>query len=710
MKKILILLILVAPFLNLNSQEDRYEYYSIGMYGALNFNIHSASFSEMPGFPNCCQEFTGPFGLGPNFGILFDIPTNNLLTNSGIEIRLGFSTLDAEFNDPELSKSNVLVRDPNNPENSYMVNDIDINHNINTFQSLIGIEPGFRYTILNNLNIYSGFKLAIPISSSFNQKEELLGPDGIIFDNGQLTRNEREAEEIPEINPLHFSLFLGAGYELPLSEKLYLMPEIRLFLPLISVNGTDWFANHLQTGISLKYYLIPEYEKPIKKETVYSRDTLFVQKVGIEKPYTELINTTKEIEKIEFEEEIRELTLINEEYNTFIPQEVNLVAKITGDLVDVNKFIIEETEMEEGFPLLPFVFFRQNSFDLSNANQNLLSLGDEFSEKNLVWNTMEIYKDMLNIVAERMIQRPNSKITITGCNNNEGDEKNNTELSNQRANALKSYLVNERGIEEYRIKTVARGLPSVPGNPNNPDGVVENQRAEISSDDYELLKPVYLKDVVKKSNPPEVSIIPIINSDFEENEFEYNLTVSQSGKILREYSGNQSGDILTWEIIKEPIPKLEDDIIVELNANDKFDNKASDEWNTKLEQLTLTKKRYELQDDKRIEKFALILFDFDKAELSKNQKILLEEVKDRIEPESKIIIEGYADKIGDDGYNKELSRKRANEVKKYLNVKDSQLILKAVGNDIEIYDNNSPHGRGYSRTVIVKIETPVKKM
>ncbi len=83
-------------------------------------------------------------------------------------------------------------------------------------------------------------------------------------------------------------------------------------------------------------------------------------------------------------------------------------------------------------------------------------------------------------------------------------------------------------------------------------------------------------------------------------------------------------------------------------------------------------------------------------------------IKEHIKPNSKVTITGYTDRIGDAQYNRDLAQRRAFEVQNVLNVPAENLTIKGVGNDIKIYENDTPQGRNYSRTVQIIIETPIK--
>lgn len=703
----LLILTFLLPFLLGGQTPDR-TVFSAGFFAGLNYNFHTAGFTQLPGYPSCCPEYEFADGIGASFGILADFPLNEVLTNSGFELRLSFDALDTEFNEMENNVGNVAVIDPNNPDNTQIV-DADINHRINTQLSTFSLEPTFRYSI-DNLNLYGGFKFGIPILSGFNQSETLVRPEFVVFDNGMLQRNLQSADEIPDINGFLAFISLGAGYELPLSEKFFIMPEARFFLPLNDVNSTNWNANHIRFSSAFKYYFKKDPVKPIKYDTTRIQDTLIVEDGNIPVEQIRLIDTDISTEEVETEDEILSKTIIKESYERRIPVKNDLTALLKGEINNVNEIVIEEFETEQGFPLLPYIFFKEGSSNLSMTKQNLILPENitKFNEDSLTWNTIEIYSNMLNVIGSRLGQNPESKITVIGTNNNKGVEKNNLALSEKRAAAVKDYLVNVWGISPDRVNLKSRNLPQIPGNPENEDGIKENQRAEIYSNNLDITGPVFLKDIIKKSNPPEILIEPFVKSENKDANVDYNLKISQGDKVIRDLDKSEIKDSYNWNILEEPVPELEDDISIRLVANDNMGQTASDEKTTKIKQLTIRKKRYELKNDKRYEKFALIVFDFDKADLNNKHKKVLDDIKSRIEPNSEIIIEGYTDRIGNESYNKNLSERRAEAVKSYLDVDDSRVSLKAIGESRLLFDNNTPYGRSYSRTVLITIETPVK--
>jgi outer membrane protein OmpA-like peptidoglycan-associated protein len=69
-------------------------------------------------------------------------------------------------------------------------------------------------------------------------------------------------------------------------------------------------------------------------------------------------------------------------------------------------------------------------------------------------------------------------------------------------------------------------------------------------------------------------------------------------------------------------------------------------------------------------------------------------------------VTGYSDRIGDAAHNRELSARRADEVLRALDIPRGYSA--GLGEDRRLFDNELPEGRTYSRTVLIRVETPVE--
>ena len=302
---------------------------------------------------------------------------------------------------------------------------------------------------------------------------------------------------------------------------------------------------------------------------------------------------------------------------------------------------------------------------------------------------------------------PDAKITLIGCNSDMGEELNNTELSKNRAITVADYLVDTWGITRDRIGIQVRNLPVAPSNNRTSEGEAENRRVEIHSDNNELLSPVITKEKLYVANPSLLIFKGMVS--VHGGDAEWTFTAKQDDDTLKIFKGEGAHDgNLVWEINKEKhsIPKKESPLLFELEVKEKEKDKfIVAKGELEVEQITSSKKLSEKNTDKRIDRFSLILFDYGESDLSDRNKEIISMIKEYIEDNSKIKIYGYSDKLGDDRYNKKLSRKRADQTADILG--GSYSVVHGFGESVLLYDNELPEGRFYCRTVEVVVETPI---
>src|SRR5690606_6159821 len=95
-----------------------------------------------------------------------------------------------------------------------------------------------------------------------------------------------------------------------------------------------------------------------------------------------------------------------------------------------------------------------------------------------------VYRNILNIISERLRRNPGTTITLTGMS------ARGPRHGEERAEAVKRYLVETFGIDGSRIAAAAREEPPLPRG-RGPEDLrmlrAENQRVEISSRSPEML-------------------------------------------------------------------------------------------------------------------------------------------------------------------------------------------------------------------------------
>ncbi|MGQ9819453.1 MAG: OmpA family protein [Candidatus Kapaibacteriales bacterium] len=683
-----------------------------GTSGAININTHFANFNKLGTIPNCCPKFRNTAELGWSLSFLL---RKRIYENVELGLNFGVSNEGAEFVENEFI-GNTAVKYVTKPS-EVIIAPVFVDHHLKSKLYLIYLNPELILPITKNFWFAFGLNFSNFMLAKIDQNEIISSPSNIIFIDGKRTRNEYQDLDLPSLKSLQIRPTFSASYDFSFLDGGIIAPFFRVAIPLQNITSVEWKVMPLQFGLSVRFSVNQPPELHYYYDTLYLRDTTSVALLGLKEPRVSLVSTDIiKTEKIQTSDGYIYRTTISEKYRKEIPQIAKISTSFTvqgisrdGKTQDFPTLVIEEIETEEMFPLLPYIYFPTGEFLLTKTKMQILDKEqtNQFSEYNLEWNTLSIWENLLNIVGSRLKKNSKAGITLVGCNSNSGIETNNLELSRKRAEQVKNYLVEVWDIDPKRISIKYQNLPSMLTNPNIPEGKEENQRVEIYSNDFSILQPVRLREIQRKSNPPIIEIIPKVISDLQIEG--WGITIEQNGQVLRSFSGTDVPEKVHWNVEEEPIPKLEAPIEVKFFASDILKQKESSKANIKIEQKTIRKKREVLKEDKKIEKFSLIVFDFDKVEIQPHQKPILNEIKLRIQPNSRVTITGFTDKIGEPTYNKNLALRRCLEVKKFLALPDSKVDVIPVGSDHLLYDNSLPQGRSYCRTVQIIIATPITK-
>jgi outer membrane protein OmpA-like peptidoglycan-associated protein len=108
-----------------------------------------------------------------------------------------------------------------------------------------------------------------------------------------------------------------------------------------------------------------------------------------------------------------------------------------------------------------------------------------------------------------------------------------------------------------------------------------------------------------------------------------------------------------------------------------------------------------IHKDSSINVYNLILFDFNKAELNKPNLRIADFINNDLQEDADVKVLGHTDRIGKDDYNRKLSDGRAKSTSSHIKAKNIEAI--GVGEADLLYDNTTPEGRFYCRTVQVQV-------
>jgi outer membrane protein OmpA-like peptidoglycan-associated protein len=376
---------------------------------------------------------------------------------------------------------------------------------------------------------------------------------------------------------------------------------------------------------------------------------------------------------------------------------------------------IEEVTTIDSSPLLNYVFFEEGASTISrpyvlfsNQSETL-----DFSENNLR-DPMEKYSHVLNIIGKRLIDNPDAKITIVGSNSNQGKERGNMALSRGRADTVQMYLQNIWGIDPARMDVKAQNLPAVPSTNSTPEGIAENRRVEIHSDHPEILDTIRSTYVQEVADTKAVSILPQIEAESGIDNWKVELK-GEDESVIQTASGE--GDItsaLTFNLVSAGLSKIASfkTITASVEVMDKEGEVFTDRSaaTSTVRFIRREEMRAQKKGDRVLEKYALILFDFDRAEIRERNRVIVDRIIARMKevPSAGVKIVGHTDSIGKEGYNVRLSERRAKAVLNQLlasGMKEGEnLEFSGVGSSEPLYDNMTPEGRALNRTVTVTLE------
>jgi len=390
------------------------------------------------------------------------------------------------------------------------------------------------------------------------------------------------------------------------------------------------------------------------------------------------------------------------------------------ELNDWRGLVMVEKQVWNLFPLLTYVFFDEGSSDIPDRYIMFEDANDEykqyFSDTTVKGGTLDKYYHVLNILGFRLNQHPDTKITITGTNDNVTEaEKGNKELSKQRMLNVKKYLNDVWNISDSRIKTEVVNFPKTKSNPKDSLGIQENRRVEIWSASWDIMKPVF-------ENDPRTFPQPETMNWNLQNGIEDAIIDSRRIEILKgdkEWKTINISDnsIMTsgwnWTNENGDYPKNEDAFEAQLIITTKGGAEcASDPVIVPVKQVTQKEQLLTKGSDTIYENYSLILFKFNSYEAGKlNDRIMKDYVYERVKPNTTIEVIGHTDVVGLYEVNKRLSVNRAKTVftgiKRKTRGKYASLNTEGVGEDDPLYTNELPEGRFYNRTVQVLLKTPI---
>jgi len=382
--------------------------------------------------------------------------------------------------------------------------------------------------------------------------------------------------------------------------------------------------------------------------------------------------------------------------------------------VDPQSLTVEEVRTVDASPMLGHIYFDKGSSEIPPHYVRLdgVEATAGFDEQGFR-DTLEKYYQLLNIVGKRLADNPEATVTLVGCNADTGPEKGRKKLSAARAEAVRDYLQTVWAVAPERIAVEARNLPQVPSTSRNEEGQAENRRVEIRSEHPAILDLVRSTYLANRIDVPVLAIVPEIVSN--RGISRWTVTVANSAGDI----GRLNGDGAPVDRLEFPLPAGDlaalasgGDLTVTMEVQDrKGQTLMLTPQPVKVSFLQTSQRLAEKQGLKVQEKYALILFDFDKDTIDSRNQAIVDTIVTRIRelPQTTVEIVGHTDNLGKESYNQKLSERRALAVYKMLIAaygEDSgeRIRYRGVGPNEPLYENISPERRSFNRTVTITLD------
>ncbi len=652
--RIALIILFISLFIFSNNEIISKEFtpYYLDFGAGINLNMYQSDFTELKGFPNCCNSFDNANGLSYYFyaGISKRINLLNDRTKFGINLEVNnFS-------------ANYLI-------NEYIGNDIQgdtyrkiyVDNKLNVNWLVAGINPYINLNLFENLplDFKIGFNLGIPLTKSFTQQEIITEPSDLLFDNGSII-NYDYSGDLPDASSIYLGAMIGAKYLVSNVSGFDFSPELSLIYGLSSpVKDYSWNNIAIRAGISITYN-IPEKAE----ERIVAPPTIEPTSPPIPEPPDAPIVTIKVMD------------------NEKIYSNGDTITAIFK--IDYYNYLLS---------YIPVLFFESNQIK-PKSSMNIIEENNDMNFFEIIRKTN--FADNYGEIVAEYAKKNNLKIEVIGQSPDESFDLVKERLDDIR-NKLISYGIDKDNIN-YEIKKIDKV--------KDDRQQVINELRNITfkfSDKSDLITSTIVKDKIDYKFNKSLGYIPDVKSEF--NKIEFN-SYSQFNNGEKNPLGYKMNDILLTASLFENNDNSANELKIYAEAVDSLGQKGAQELKIFLKnRKEVNNKFYNITDN---DNSALILgyFNFDSFNFSAIDYNVLNYVKEKIKDNQYFIeIIPSTDNLGTPDYNKNLADKRAKSSLNLLSIRTDKLPANVSISypEIELFSNETPYGRYLNRTVIIKI-------
>jgi outer membrane protein OmpA-like peptidoglycan-associated protein len=547
-------------------------------------------------------------------------------------------------------------------------------HSLTSTQAHIVLEPLLALRFAGNGSVLLGPRLGASVTSTFQQTESLAEPAvfGSFINTGRVWIDQ--SGDIPSTPALALALTgaLRWSFRLTSSGSMVMLPELSFSYALTPVSqGADWYAHAVRLSIAVGWR--PGVEQPLpQKPNESALPPPVVVRRAPDRPKPPKITL--------------QILGVNDDGTT------------TPDPVIRRREVFIRTL----HPMLGNVYFDEGSWQIperylrgiDRARRDTLSLGP-----------LEALHGELAIIAARMKSRPQALLRVGGMTANTSRDQG-AALAKRRAESVRDKLI-ELGIEPQRVELIpSSGLfPATRASDSlqKPLATEENQRVEVSCSDFVVMAPITLGTTDVSVQPRRIRIIDTVASSAL-SAVTSQVQIADQRMPVERTSSAPSG-IEDVDIGSLVASSRSSSLEIRISATDTAGQSSTENIAVPIRQQSVEKWRAERSGDLLIERYGLVLFEFNNAGLSDQHRKIIDIIRSRITPQTAVSILGMTDVLGSDEYNRDLSQRRAKEVARALGV--TSVTIDARGESAPQFVNDLPEGRASNRTVVVELKTKV---
>lgn len=518
-----------------------------------------------------------------------------------------------------------------------------------------------RFGATDRLELAAGVEAVRHIVDQTFQ-QEAIAPSSLLFRRQRIVEI-RSGVIIPS-SPVSLSALASAGYRLPLSSRAWIVPEMSVSIALSSMSESSaWRRVRAAAGATLRFDFHRTPQPPPAIDTPV---------VAVPPPLDPSITTQPPVVEV----------------------------------------LVDEYDSTEALPLLNQIFFAEGT-DTIPSRYHLLDDTSvaSFTEARLVGSALDVYYDLLNVVALRMKAIPDATLSIEGFRN--GREPAGA-LSRRRAEQIRRYLIDTWDIPAARLRVAGRALPENPARETFEEGFEENARAHLEPSDPNVTAPVIRLHVQRVATPPGIVFYPRANAGARVRS--WRLDVLRDSALWRRFEGaGEPPDSIAWDwrSNESDLPSIPMQLGYEFIVSDTTGQTAATPLRPIHVQYRSQSQRLEnRQNDTVIESYSLLLFNYDSPSVSADDQELLRAIAAGIKPGAQIRITGYTDSLGLESHNRELAFRRATETARILRElvpDETSISVNPNGGERERFPFDTPEGRSHCRTVIIEVRTPTRE-